>query len=1622
MKRLTNTHHDLACELDLTLARELDLTHRLRRLTCPHLALWLLLVLFSMIYVQGEALACQSEIGSSFPDKGQACALEGTAADDPNLLALPGTLTRSGNPVDFVSGRKSLRRLQLQFYPQTVDVFGQGLPLTWSLFYDSGPTLLGNKSESGLAGKRPLGGFGLMWRHGYELSLSSAQLAGKSASGMEALVVRIHQADGLVHRFVYRPERGVFAAEQAELGEIQTFDAGPSRRWVWRQAGGRQATFDATGRLKGWRSPLGQRLDLDYSATGRLIEITHSKQNQTGSLQKLASIHLQWDAQQRLISAVELKEERENAKPLLMARCQYRYAGEALDAPLLIAASCTRTGQADRNWSEQYFYEDQRFGEALTRVRQQGPHQAPLEASYVYDESKRVIKSQGFGEAAHEALTITYSTPTANEAPWRRLQRQGQSVEYRLEASAGRGGFASMKQSLGHWRRQDDGPCAWCPDLASKHEMLRDRVGRVVELRDAKSKQWLERRRYETEDATELPVEIQRPSVRDGAFASSRFERNPQGLVLAIEHQGFSPKGSPTAFEAIQRRIRFRYANDGSGILSGLMDDGSGETLEPKQLALAWVIPGRQLQGLTWRDSARYSDDFGRVVLIKHPDGRWSNASYDARDRLLEQQGADGKRMSLRWNASSNPVEKDYGESGRSLFEWSKQDDHKALLLSARREAASTKGPTMEIHWAYDKDQRVIKRSHHVGRHRFNWNISRDHQGRVVKEQLPDGANLIYRYDEHGLLAISYQQGLGSISQHLYQRIDERSRKDQDLKEQLRYTQRHADRSLGEQSPAVGATDGSIAYRLGNFVVRWQQKPGSSGELQALEVEGLAKWVLHPESSRPESSKTQASKPHAASNPSLTQGLARNTKPARPEHSEAPAIAKTFRYDGAQAWLGDQQTTMHYDPLGQPALLSVQDRPGQIMVMDGWRQLLLADEAKGLQALVVWHGALPIAWIESGRVYHLAVDWRGAPVLAFDSTGKVHWKANYLHPLLSEIKHGNGRRKIAARGLSDRFITDRPRINLGVPGRILANEQLAQRDPRLKTLQFGANRVLDAESQRFLQADPLGAAGDRDPYRYAEGEPWRYVDPWGLAKLTYFAILQSEQGKPSASTQGFSPGRWSFLLEAIAPAQTAPGSSLSGWQGLQNEYAKTQQSLLFDGQGSFRLSQQDPLLGRWFGEDSLRFQADQGDEVMQGFRQHYGGSLISQSAFVIEDFDDNQATRLMALLSRDQKARRACLQPATPVLPPMKFNDGSADLRPDAPQGQGSSVQRLLECETATSGIPEPLYLGLYANAQERARVERLQAAAQLQEAPAPSSIQSDCSKDACRSKTAIAVNGREYFASYGSTQFVLETFLRTLRQDVLHATDLDPRTLSWLGLDQSIKDTGGQSRSMSWWINQGIARAQSAAQAFDALRARHGKGLSQQAALELWNKMTASQQLQWQASSGLDREAFVDILGFSPDGRARTESEARNAFAAHAVFRLGSGNSAGFGDWLKALFSDQARFGLISRLLLRQHLRTLLAEPALQARLSNLESPTTKAFDQRQQSIEQDIAYRVALMHNGGKQAAGALDPNRKPPAYLQHYAEEFMRVAGRGNWQALRCGQSLGVAGLQMQTVKLA
>ncbi|MEQ1548341.1 MAG: RHS repeat-associated core domain-containing protein, partial [Chakrabartia sp.] len=51
----------------------------------------------------------------------------------------------------------------------------------------------------------------------------------------------------------------------------------------------------------------------------------------------------------------------------------------------------------------------------------------------------------------------------------------------------------------------------------------------------------------------------------------------------------------------------------------------------------------------------------------------------------------------------------------------------------------------------------------------------------------------------------------------------------------------------------------------------------------------------------------------------------------------------------------------------------------------------------------------------------------------------------------------------------------------------------------LADLYYNRYRDYDPTTGRYIQADPIGLAGDINPYGYALGNPLRYSDPMGLA-------------------------------------------------------------------------------------------------------------------------------------------------------------------------------------------------------------------------------------------------------------------------------------------------------------------------------------------------------------------------------------------------------------------------------------------------------------------------------------------------------------------------------------------
>lgn len=163
-------------------------------------------------------------------------------------------------------------------------------------------------------------------------------------------------------------------------------------------------------------------------------------------------------------------------------------------------------------------------------------------------------------------------------------------------------------------------------------------------------------------------------------------------------------------------------------------------------------------------------------------------------------------------------------------------------------------------------------------------------------------------------------------------------------------------------------------------------------------------------------------------------------------------------------------------------------------------------------------------------------------------------------------------------------------------------------------------------------------------------------------------------------------------------------------------------------------------------------------------------------------------------------------------------------------------------------------------------------------------------------------------------------------------------------------------------------------------------------------------------------------MLMYQVEGRARTENEGKNAFGTEAAFRTldGDGGTA-FGDWLRWLYASQDEYNFVSKTFLKSNLDTVTRAPAIAANFVNGEAVGSDAHRNRQRVIEDELARRVAVLHNSGS-VVNATSANLTVPGYVQDYVNEFTYSAGRGDWRSLRCSDELGASpGLQMRELRL-
>jgi hypothetical protein len=179
-----------------------------------------------------------------------------------------------------------------------------------------------------------------------------------------------------------------------------------------------------------------------------------------------------------------------------------------------------------------------------------------------------------------------------------------------------------------------------------------------------------------------------------------------------------------------------------------------------------------------------------------------------------------------------------------------------------------------------------------------------------------------------------------------------------------------------------------------------------------------------------------------------------------------------------------------------------------------------------------------------------------------------------------------------------------------------------------------------------------------------------------------------------------------------------------------------------------------------------------------------------------------------------------------------------------------------------------------------------------------------------------------------------------------------------------------------------------------------------------------------------LDRQSFIDIACFVPQGNGRTLGEAKNAFMTESIF-----SDSILKLWLMNLCKSFDKFNFVSRTFIRTNLREIIAHRDLVENFRNNVLPidssnkTNSAFEKRQREIETELAMRTARRHNGGGQPF-ARDINLVTrncssgrPCDEGDYVSTFIGArAGRGDWRSLRCAEIKPLKGLQMIPLSLS
>ena len=1065
---------------------------------------------------------------------------------------------------------------------------------------------------------------------------------------------------------------------------------------------------------------------------------------------------------------------------------------------------------------------------------------------------------------------------------------------------------------------------------------------------------------------------------------------NARGQLLAMQLPAFSWDAVPAAGSG-----RPEPAVDGAANDRAAPDNGLPTRLGENDSALAGTV-----MEVFARDGAgaslarRWLDDFGRLVAVRYQGqgiGRATYADQGAGAQIATLQDPRGNLSRMRYDARGRVVELARGDAAGKTEQRIVSRYAGALLVEQSVfEAAAPERPASVIRRQYDALGQLLVEQQSADGHAYATRHAYDAAGRLLRTWLTEGAG----DDERSLPAVRYG----------YQ----------------------DDPAMGDRIAAIDAGDGWLKRGSVVDALRWLlPAPQAPGELRTADggrIPVVAGWRWGnglQASSRfePVSAKDAArawrlmgyhdglheyavrSTPDGTildvrqgASPAAADDGAATPAPAMPAaegaRTTAASMADLFDEAGNRRWqqAGRARYGLIWNAAGQ--LVEVRDGTREVaryrydaqgrriaknvagdagasrrFIYDGMQ---LVGEA-GADGRVIRHyvylGQRPVAWVVPARTLLARVrEFLTGPQIV------------YLHT--------DHRGAVTAATAADRHVLWQQAPAPGAAGRFEQPLRMAGQYADAETgLSYNMARYYDPRSAAFISPDPAGlAAGSLDLYAYAGGDLLNYFDADGWARLTYYAITAGANGTTAlGSNQGFTKARWAFVITDITG-------------GVKN-------NVVYDPTGAFVRNTFQGNQG-----DAYAWNAgDAGGDPVEKLKQYYGNNIISMSEFTIDNFNDDNAKGILSALGYPDPAVQACL---SSTLPPIPFAPGEAAIDVTKRVANGANRQRIVNCaREQQSSMPVQ-----YANNAERDRVEKYEAAAEMNET---SMLGKDCSQSGC---PGVAINGQSgavYRASYGRSQFTVNTFLATIN-----------------GLTAAEKTALGLTPDIQTRITSGIARANAVGIATSGLFDAYRNAYNCAQAAAAWDNagqagvpppLTIAKRTAFGTRTGLGRQEFIDMLCFVPQSPARPIGEGRNAFMTEAIY-----SDATLKTWVMDIFKSDDKFGYISRVLIKKNLATVSGASAISANFTNSVAPTlpdgsaNPAYAVRQRAIEEELAMRVARLHNGGASAALHTDlsvltrtcipsgPNKNTPLCdTGSYVQKFIGIIndGHGDWRSLRC-----------------